>query len=1002
MCDFTALYLSKLSFYAKIFQKEPEIHCQEIIIHTDPHELTKFEKQFGVILDTNAHIHAEFPQLEFFVELAAIMSFIPLKNLKIPLIRRILRVALYPQYFSEKIVSDPLEDLIHEDLQQLEQDLRTTTDIRFTNEAQFLIYIRSLNNQQILEELIPFLGLQIRRSELASNIYNLFAPRIEPNYASWTANLQRIKLWKYVITHLSENFKFSDLPPFSDIISVDPSIIGLNLFSFIAIVQEKLIKSPFIINLQELIAKVIGTTRILISGSIIMVFTILSPEGMKKVQRLFHRLKRTGYLLDFHMGTVFEISSAFTTTLQNLQGFCSKTLPLKDISSPEPKLSIKSKLIYDLEIPSEKSPRKITPLSLLGALYYNSILPSLAFFPDAKSFRTALYRNFQNILTTHKSIFRPIFPDFYVNSPKFSNIAEEIHPMIKSGKIFNNAVFAYLRIDFDFHIETSILTLGKSAFLESNIAKHRWKISSDNSQKTPIITYIAYATWEPYLPFLALLSYEPVFAILREEKRLKSQIDPHFGKYFNFDQQIWDFSTFNPDPLFEEFQKANKIPPPESDVEIFNQPLNYSWIPYPTPTKFIKLYQRQFYRLYVKLLNLPFVYQFLSEYIDNHLYLPRNFKAAYGKQMAYLNSHGILCAVYPHPALIRYLRLHIIIRGNGEPTHPEYMLQDSLFRGLFTFGLINCYYGGGLLNGFLILEYFLPQDYLLNSDSEFHRLIENLTTKASPHWTVQILEISQSSVSFSEYNLQAERFKNVRFQYIGLPTKKELDNVQNPNVFTLSYKDPPVLPPDNSTKWDELDVTEVSQNQLQRWGRYGFLFQPVWFNWQTLLFLKHPCYQFWWIQNLEPESDVARKIKAFFQQFAICEIFEGIDETTNTLHYMIMLHYHNNFYHLNYKILDVLHNQNVQTDYVWVFPWTVFESSPITDIIRISRSNPFFNPHRKVPHFPIFRYYSQTACYTPQEQLEIYHQYYENSTGPRKILTKIKKEFEAQSSPPPI
>ncbi len=507
--------------------------------------------------------------------------------------------------------------------------------------------------------------------------------------------------------------------------------------------------------------------------------------------------------------------------------------------------------------------------------------------------------------------------------------------------------------------------------------------------------------WKDILLGLVVLSFEPVSTYFHSWIFLKNKMDVSITKFFNFKKQKWDFTNFSFSDCKQKIIDLSKTGDfkentPMPKVERYQEQHKYEMLTSLTTIRgIIKKYRTLYHNLSIPNMKNDFIIQYLKDSLQAHHFLSSSDARNYPKPLRYIENKAIPLSPFINPTLSNFSRIHVILSSRGLWLHPKSISSHEILRGLFTVGLVQCYFAGGTQDGILLLEYLIPTAFYIDSDSEFHRLINKIKNTAA-NYSIRVLEIEKYSLSMNEWNIKAESFKTKQFMKFSTSRGRKGQMIQNQNaIYNFHYDKMPSI--ELASSYKSIGPSTIPYESLSKLYSSDVLFDPV-IKWELLLFLKHSFYFFIWIKNIkQDDEDKKAKIIHFFQQFPIVEIFTSTTDESGSIDFYIIIHFHNNIYFLERKILNQFSEWNLEVSWHYLFPYEIIRHSPITQIMEISRQNPFqklkLNPRNFPIQFPILRYYQQNNCFSPEETVQIYNKYYSSPQNLVENINQIKKEF---------
>ncbi|MHA1673507.1 MAG: hypothetical protein ACTSYI_07755 [Promethearchaeota archaeon] len=998
--DLIQQYHFHLNAYEIVCRKSPNLTINGIYIHQSPKELKQFDRKLGVwIQGDNLHLYENFGNETFFMEFAALLSFIPDRFRSFNIIRRILFIILYPKYEQSIAKISWLNDKFHTIIRKLEQDLSSQSSVSFYDEDALYTFIRTVRIPQILRELIPYLDSGIKKSEIIENIHYLFSPYYEFSYKMMTEVYSHERIFNEFFSNPQKTDPLPHLIPIANTFNFTFKYLNLSQFyiSF-HLSTNYTMNFRFLEEIQELLAKIPFFSQIQLSNNKYIILCLFPPESISIVSEFLYQLQQSKIIEMFY---ILEISKNFiemAISKCNLIGIHSQSISLEKSE----KIDIRKSETFQFNYSQNKL---ITPFDFFMALNGRTFIPVLGTIQSKKDISLSIQRAIKGYLLTHKNTIQPYLPSLYPLSSRIlskKNIMEFYQSSINSKILQFSPLLMLLYLQRYESVIFDIFSTHKSIIIEEFIAfKNSFElILFINPISSKFFRNVIQFSWKDILVGLATLSFEPFSTYFNSWIPKKIKIDVSIGKYFNFQTQKWDFNQFS----FSEYKqkivelsksldlkKNTQLPKVESRFDHNKYEMLTSLT---TIRRIIKKYRTLYHHLNIPNMKKNFIIQYVKDSLQARHFLSSSETHMYPKPLRYIENNSLSMNPFIHPMLSNFSRIHIILTSRGLWLHPKSISSHEILRGLFTIGLVQCYFAGGTQDGILLLEYLIPTAFYIDSGSEFHRLIKKIKNTAG-NYSVRIMEINNYALSMNEWNLRAETFKTKQFMKFSTSRRRKGQSVQNQNpIYNLYYNKMPYT--ELPSSYNSKDPSTIPHDNLPELYTHNVVFDPA-IKWQLLLFLKHSFYFFIWIRNIPQNGDKKAKIIHFFQQFPIVEIFTSTANESGNLDFYMIVHFRNNIYFLERKILNQFSEWNLEVSWHYLFPYEIIRYSPITKIMEISRQNPFqklkLNPRKFPIQFPILRYYQQNNCFSPEETVQIYNKYYSSPQDLVENINQIKKEF---------
>ncbi len=1010
MTEMLQQYLNHLEAYKIICRKPPDLMIDKIHIHNSPEEFKKFERKLGVRIDGNElHLFENFGNEAFFMEFAALLSFIPDKFRSFNVIRRILFIILYPKYETSIAKSSWLAGKFHIVIRKLERDLLRTSSTGFSSEDILYAYIKTVNIAHVLRELIPYLDPGIKKSDVIENVQYLFTPPQEFSYQMMTEIQSQGQILYEILEKNQKKGKISSTIPFDSIFNFTYRYLNLSQFALLLELNPDNVNNfQFVKNIQKIIASLPFFNQIYFSNNILFFLGYFSPEFIPVLSKFFQQLQQLKIINAYNISEIKNNCYELKTSKANLQGIRSQSISLEKTE----KIDIWKSESFHYDRPCNNS---ISQLEFFLALNGRTFIPILSTIHDKKDFPIAIQQAMKGYLRANQIKIQPYLPGLYpLSSRSLSQkyIMEYYRSCVKSKHLQFSPLGFFFRLKTLDSIIISTRGFQRSKIIEENFAFYNLfetQSRSNNEKSSENYFYTTQFTWKDVLIGLTVLSFEPFSYQLHSPITIKKNLDVSFSQSFNFSTQKWDFSQISFSDILQkiiDLNKANEIKgttpgPPKVGNSIDQK--GYEMLTSPILIRrIIRKYRTIYQRLAFTKIDNDFIIDYLKKSLQSRYFLSSSETHKYAKPLRYIEMNTLPMKPFVHPILSQFSRIHVILTSRGLWLHPKSISSHEILRGLFTIGLVQCYYAGGIQDGILLLEYLIPNSFYSDSSSEFHRLIRkiNSTANATGNYSVSVLEINTYILSINEWNLRAETFKTKQFMKFrtswGRKSQRTQNQDQNP-VYNFHYNRMPSG--ELSSTYKSMDLSTIPQESIRRLYAQNVIFNPV-ICWQRLLFLRHSIYFFIWIKNIPQNDERKANIVHFFQQFSLVEIFTSTPNDSGNLDFYIIIHLRNNIYFLERKILNQFSEWDLKVQYHYLFPYEIIRDSPITRIMEISRQNPFQRKKLnlgKSPgtprQFPILRYYKQDKCFSPEETVQIYEKYYASSENPVDNINQIKKEF---------
>ncbi len=997
-----SVYRSHLETYTIVCSKPPDYIADVIRVHSSTDEFKKFNRKLGIIINEDGiHLYEGFGNEAFFIEFAALLSFIPEKFRDVQVIRKLLFIVIYPKYEYSIAKSSWLNSKFHVVIRKLEQNLDSQSSTSFYTDDTLYAFVKTADISRILQDLIPYLDSGISKGEIIQNIHYLFSPRYEFSYKMMNEVYINERILNEFFNNPKKKGALPCLIPMQSTFNFTYEYLGLSQFDVNFQLFPNIASDfQFSKKIIEIIGEIPFFNQINFNSNRQFSFLCFFPrESISMINVYLNQLYQSKIIEKFHIFEIRKVFFELLTSKSNLNWIRSQSISLEKTERSD--IHKFDTFLYD-------RPAKdlITPLDFFLALKGRIFIPVLGTIQTKQEISRSIQKAIKGYLRFHKDDIRLYLPTLY---PLSTQVLSQKNIMGYYQDVGNSKILQCSPLNM-FHLSKIYDSSGfavtiseKSAIIHQFFAfKNALDCFDSNSN---LYRYIVQLSWKEILIGLVALSYEPFLAYFHPWISTKKNLDVSISQYFNFNTQKWDVSQYSFSDSIQKIVALSKTSEIKKnkrilDDENFGDSKKYKILaPLPTIRKIIKKYRNIYHQLKAPGIRSDFIIDYIKDSILAHRFLHSSAVNGYTKQLQYIEKNAQYLTPFFHPMLSNFTRVHVILTSRGLWLHPKSLSSHEILRGLFTIGLMQTYYAGGTQDGVLLLEYLIPISFFIDPSSEFHRLVKRIKNTAK-NYSIRVLEIDKYSLSMNKWNLKVEGFKTKQFMKFGNSRGKKGQIVQNQNpVYNFYYNRMPSAELESSYK--SIDPSTIPQELLPGLYSSDVLFDPV-INWQLLLFLQHSIYFFIWIKNVkQDENDKNPKIENFFQQFSFVEIFTSTKNEKNQQDFQILIHLKNNIYFLVHRIYDQLKEWNfaVQTNYI--FPYEIIRDSPITRIMEISRQNPFQkdrNQKYKNPsQFPIFRYYKQDNCYSPEETVQIYEKYYAPSDEPRKPIeniNEIKKEFK--------
>ncbi|MHA1521362.1 MAG: hypothetical protein ACTSRK_14355 [Promethearchaeota archaeon] len=1008
--DLLQQYRYHLETYEVVCRKPPDLVIEAIHIHHLPDEIKKFDRKLGILIDEESlYLYEKFGNREFFMEFAALLSFIPDRFRGFSIIRRILFTILYPKHEQSIAKSSWLADKFHVVIRKFEQDLSSKSSATFLSEDSLYAFIKTVDIQKMLTELIPYLDSGVKKSEIIENLHYLFAPKF---YFSYQMMVDTYKQEQIINEILSNSQKARALPrliPMNNVFNFTHKYLNLSQFYVILHLNSAYVRNfQFLNDFQDILAEFPFFKGIQLSNFQFHFLCIFPKESIGKIYDFLHNLRQIKIVDNYSMDEINKRSIELKTTKKNLLGIRSQSISLEKNG----KIEIRKEDHFFYDQPINLNP--ISPLGFFLGLYGRIFIPVISTLQSKKEFPIALQKAVKGYLRAHKVSIQPQFPTLYPLSSRALS-QKTIMAYYQTVTKLKFLQFSPLDIIFSSQVYDSALFFvyfpHKSVIIEKYFTLYRCietfpKPSDQDSSN--ICKYSIQFTWKDNLLGLAALSFEPFWSYFYSAIPIKANFYSSISNFFNFEKQEWDVSHLSLSEYKQNIVDLSKtVEIKENELYLKNNqivdPNKYEMLASPTIIrKIIKKYRTLFHHLNIPNLKNDLTIKYLKDSLQAHHFLSSSEVQAYTKPLQYIEKKLIPMNAFLHPMLSDFKRIHVIINSRGLWLHPESLSSHKILRGLFTVGLVQCYYARGTQDGILLLEYLIPTAFYINPRSEFHRLLEKIKTiaKNDGNYSIRVLEIEGYALSINEWNLRAEGFKTKQFMKFRTSRGKKGQNVQNQNpTYNFHYNEMPSVEYSSNYSFigSSFNPSTIPIEKRSELFAQNVIFNPV-INWELLLFLRHSFYFFIWIKKIPQNDEKRAKIVYFFQQFPIVEIFTTTSDEFGKIDFYIIAHLKNNIYFLERKILNFFSEFNLAVQWHYLFPYEIVSHSPITRIMEISRQNPFqkFNANTNIGQFPILQHYQQNNCFSPEETIQIYDKYYSSPQDPQNLvdnINQIKKEF---------
>ncbi|UYP46314.1 hypothetical protein NEF87_002599 [Candidatus Lokiarchaeum ossiferum] len=1049
-------YLQYISKYELLFERIPNFIFKNILFHSDPNEISNFQKNFGLLLSESIHLHSNYKDNYIqLVEFASIISFMDERYLDN---RNIISFIFLLHFKNNELF----------ELKPIYQEILDHFSGIINNSMVYLSFIenflQNISLEIVFKTFIPFLSENISTHDFIQGLFYTYG-----NYIGKNINLGFIKKNLHKSNRdLLLNRKGSNSEIYTGSMILNYFVVNqynnlnLGIYYVNIILANGIDQNKFI---KKIIHKIPYVNIIRKEGYDLFLYSILPRNSLNFLAKFLNSLKESGYIISYNLLEIkkanyninYNSKISSETNILSIFPFNSKKyfskINEKRKNSFNQKISHNSELFY---ANGSKLSDKIEIDSLDLFLFFNSRM-LLSKLQEFKTMREFLKFIKLTIKTSE-------FPVLIKNYPNFSQLKKTfIH--LNQDKVFQrfsslNEIFKYYKnqsyenkneikllklIEFFGFTSTESIekldleidlfpTLADIKRNFSQVKNHSFQIIENkfisliyndllrnskimainsffNSHKEVIKFFIlskykldwidevfllfVSIKFQQVLPYRKIMHHKGIFAnissfliisklLLLENidslsilyRNFSKAFDPSMITFFNYNKQEWNLESFNLDFLINEAKKRVTRIIPSKNLHLntnFNQKcsikskFNYNYL-------FKNLnYFNQLNSFSKTLgLNRTKIQSIFKKIFLNRCVLNNNiYSSIVGKFSNDLNeiTQYYFSDLKIYPPISKMKRIFIFIKPPNRGINPLIFQKDELLKGLLMLGLENCYYFGGNENGFLILEYYLPEQIYYDQNSNFQRLIKNIKLKFQI--SLHSHELTEERRFFNEHALYPLDWRYQNYLLLKKVKKKDAEFFVNPHEIHYDYSFH-TLSEDLKAMLKKYQTNQdLSETEVQLLFNNNILYQPRFFKWEFWQIIGYP---FTMCLIIEDSQTREKEIRALVEQLPTGQILYTKNSQNDAQKLVIFLHLRENVQILYDKLYSILESYHLDFYITPIIPYDIYYEKDISKLLNISRKQPFFlaKNNQDYLEIPLFLPKKRYQTYSMAEQICMY------------------------------